>query len=91
MCDKQQGNEYLFKNKYFILHGEIKKQPTCENNKKRTLKARRQYARNKHIKEKITLYNEKEKNINYTLNIKNHIITTLTIMKTTKQTTLLIT
>lgn len=61
MCDKQQGNEYLFKNKYFILHGEIKKQPTCENNKKRTLKARRQYARNKHIKEKITLYNEKEK------------------------------
>lgn len=25
MCDKQQGNEYLFKNKYFILHGEIKK------------------------------------------------------------------
>lgn len=40
MCDKQQGNEYLFKNKYFILHGEIKKLPTCENNKKKNVKSK---------------------------------------------------
>lgn len=40
---QKQENEYLFKIKYFILHGEIKEEKTLvKNTKKRNVKARRQ-------------------------------------------------
>lgn len=64
LCEQKQENEYLFKKKYFILHGK-----NMKNTKKDTLKQGGSRRRQIRIlkSRKITLYNEEKNKISIIL------------------------